>query len=135
VAKYFFFSSLDTQVTFSASLKVLAELHSQNWMDSAHRAEWVRALHRGKARIKNPTVLKWAGIKAVAGFLVPTNLDFNTWASFLSTALTEESEAVLLSQILGFTDHEIAAGLEVSEGTVRYRVGRGLRHLGGFLES
>jgi hypothetical protein len=69
------------------------------------------------------------------GFIIPENFDLGVWTSFLATAHPEESEAVLLSHILGFTDVEIATGIGVSEGTVRYRVGRGLRHLGGYVES
>ncbi len=53
----------------------------------------------------------------------------------LSNGEPSEVEAVLLSKILGFSDNEIAEGLGVTSGTVRYRIGRGLRHLGGYLES
>lgn len=122
-------------MTYAASLRALADLHSNNWMDSAHRAEWVRALHRGRKKLKIPTSVQWNGPSELEGFFIPTDLDLAVWAAFLSTAHFEECEAVLLSHMIGFSDMEIATGLGVSEGTVRYRVGRGLRHLGGYLES
>jgi hypothetical protein len=135
VAKYFFLSCLDVQKAFSASLKVLADLHANNWMDEKHRSEWVRALHRGRHRLKVLSNPRWSEVQGIDGFLIPSSLDLGIWSSFLTTAHPEECEAVLLSRILKFSDVEIASGIGVSEGTIRYRVGRGLRHLGGYVES
>lgn len=135
VAKYFFLSCLDVQKTFSASLKILSDLHANNWMDNKHRSEWVRALHRGRHRLKVLSNPRWSEVKDIDGFLIPVDFDLGIWSSFITSAHPEESEAVLLSRVLGFSDAEIATGIGVSEGTIRYRVGRGLRHLGGYVES
>ncbi len=135
VAKYFFFISLDAHTTFSSSAKVIAQLDSHNWMGVGHRVEWVRALHRAKSRMRNSAAPAWTGGALPQSVTIPSELDLSAWATFLNSAHAEEAEAVLLSQILGFSEAEIAQGLDVSEGTVRYRVGRGLRHLGGCLES
>jgi hypothetical protein len=136
VARYFFFSSLDENLSYSASLKVLAELNSHNYLDAEHRPYWIRALHRWKGKLKHVKARAWPGASREArGFALPAGLDIAVWASFLAAADAGESEAVLLSRVLGFSDEEIAFGLDVTEGTVRYRVGRGLRHLGGFIES
>lgn len=69
------------------------------------------------------------------GFVFPVGFDLSLWISFQSAGDPKEVEAVLLSKVLGFTDDEIAQGLQVTPGTVRYRVGRGLRQLGGYIES
>lgn len=135
VAKYFFFSCLDEQLSFAASLKVLSELKSRNWLEVSHRSEWVRSLHRWKKKLNHVRARDWKHIPEHKGFVLPADFDISVWSSFLATGDAGECEAVLFSHILGISDQEIALGLGVTEGTVRYRVGRGLRHLGGFIES
>lgn len=131
VAKFFFFFSLDEQLSISATQNVLAELDKRRMLGPEHRSAWVRALWKWKAKLSHIRSRSWR--EASPAFLVPQNLDLNTWVSFLTVADPEEIEAVLLSRILQFTDEEIAEGMDLSVGTVRYRVGRGLRRLGGLV--
>lgn len=134
VAKYFFFTTLDENLSHAASLKALTELGARNLLDREHRAYWVQVLHRWRGKLKSIKAKPWAS-QGRRGFTLPPGFEVAVWASFLSAAEAVETEAVLLSRILSFSDQEIAFGLGVTEGTVRYRVGRGLRHLGGFIES
>ena len=135
VVKYFFFLSLDEQISFAASLKVLGQLKAGNRLDKDHRGHWVQAVHKWKPKLKKLRGRPWSDSPTVPGFILPTDLEIASWVSFMAATEAEEVEAVLLSRILGFTDSEISQGLNVTEGTVRYRVGRGLRHLGGYIES
>jgi len=135
VVKYFFFLSFDEQISFAASLKVLGELKAGNRLDNDHRSHWVQTVHKWKPRLKKMRGRVWSESPTVPGFILPKDLEVASWVSFMSAAEAEEVEAVLLSRVLGFSDAEISQGLDVTEGTVRYRVGRGLRHLGGYIES
>ena len=135
VAKYFFFSALDERVSFSASLKVLTEIKNKNWLADDHRARWVETLTKFKPRLSHVRPRAWTTNAQDRGFRLPGEVDVSLWAAFQTSVDPREVEAVLLSQVLAFTDDEIAEGLGVSKGTVRYRVGRGLRHLGGYVES
>ena len=135
VVKYFFFLSLDEQVSFAASLRVLADLKAGNRLDKDHRSHWVQTVHKWKPKLKKMRGRAWNDSPTVPGFSLPKDLEVSNWVSFMNTADAEQVEAVLLSRILGFSDFEISRGLDVTEGTVRYRVGRGLRHLGGYIES
>ena len=135
VAKYFFFHSLDEQISFAASLKTVGDLRARGRMGDAFRPEWIRTLVKGRASLKGLRGRPWPDFSRQPGFLLPDDFDLVAWSHFLSTADASEVDAVLFSKILGFTDEEIAAALDVTLGTVRYRVGRGLRHLGGYLES
>ena len=134
VAKYFYFLSLDEQISFSASLKALAELRSNDWLEERDRSRWVQVLAKWKPKLKQLRGRQWRDFAQAPGFSLSENVDINAWSGFLSSGEASEIEAVLLSQILGFSDEDIASGLQVTIGTVRYRVGRGLRHLGGYLE-
>jgi hypothetical protein len=135
VVKYFFFICLDEHLSFTASLKVLADLKAGNLLDHEHRPQWIQTLHKWKPRLKTLRARAWSESTADKGFEIPGELEIASWVSFMNTADAEEVEAVLLSRVLGFTDSEISQGLMVTAGTVRYRVGRGLRHLGGYIES
>jgi DNA-directed RNA polymerase specialized sigma24 family protein len=135
VVKYFFFLCLDEQMSFSASLKVMADLKASNRLDDDHRAHWVQTLHKWKPRLKSMRTRAWAASPAERGFEIPAEVEIASWVTFMNSNESEEVEAVLLSRVLGFSDSEIAQGLGVTEGTVRYRTGRGLRHLGGYIES
>lgn len=135
VAKYFFFTALDERVSFSASLKVLSELKANNWLENENRARWVEVLTKWKPKLPAIPPKAWSDTPSDKGFVFPRGFDLSLWISFQSAADPIEVEAVLLSKVLGFSDSEIATGLKTTEGTVRYRVGRGLRHLGAYVES
>lgn len=134
VAKYFYFCCLDERLSFAASLKVLADLRAHEKMDAEHRTDWIRALTKWRRKLKYLHPKAFSTRPNAKGYDLPAEFDVGAWITFLSSCEPTEVEAVLLSRILGFKDQEIAAGLDVTEGTVRYRVGRGLRHLGGFVE-
>lgn len=63
-------------------------------------------------------------------FITPSNISFGAWRQFHKEASSEELIAVIWSRVLGVDDAHVAQGLGVTAGTVRYRVGRGLRQLG-----
>lgn len=135
VAKYFFFASLNEQISFAASLQALAELKSKNWLGFEFRARWIQVLARRRAKLKVVTGKSWHDALSRPGIALPPDFDLTAWSHFMTTGNPVEVDAVLFSKILGFSDDEIASALKVTLGTVRYRVGRGLRHLGGYLES
>jgi len=134
VAKFFFFSSLDEHLSFTASLKALTDLKHNDWLDARHRSRWVQVLSKWKLKMSSLKGKAWAENFVDKGFAPPKDFDVEIWANFLQTGEASEVEAVLFSKILNFSEDEISEGLGVTSGTVRYRVGRGLRHLGGYLE-
>lgn len=135
VAKFFYFCTLDERVTFNASFRVLGELKNRGWLEEGRRDRWVNLLSKWRTRLSSVPPRDWAHVPGDAGFQFPAKFTPSAWQNFLTHGDPLEIEAVLLSRILEFSDTEIADGLGVTLGTVRYRVGRGLRRLGGFLES
>ena len=135
VVKYFYFLCLDESLSFAASLKVLTELKARNWLELAHRPEWVRVLRKWRGQLRRLKPRSKSHARPHTGMMLPMDLDMGVWAAFLSSGVADEIEAVVLSRILGLSDDEIADGLSVTTGTVRYRVGRGLRHLGGYIDA
>ena len=130
VSLYFYLSLPDEKRAHSASISAINKI--QKLPSSTNRAMIVNILHRIRPKAMRFRVRFWPFKKGEVTWVMPNpKLDLQIWRNFTQRAVAEESEAVLFSRILGFTDSEIAAGLNVSEGTVRYRVGRGLRTLGG----
>lgn len=134
VAKYFYFASVDEHLSFTASLKALTDLKHNDWLSRRHRSRWVQVLSKWKLKLNSLKGRAWSENLDDQGFSPPQEVDLQVWANFLQTGEPTEVEAVLFSKILNFSEVEIAEGLGVTTGTVRYRVGRGLRHLGGYIE-
>ena len=63
--------------------------------------------------------------------ILPSSLKWSTWLEFHRLAEPSDCQAVLFNKILGLSDSVVSQGLQVSEGTVRFRVARSLRLLGG----
>ncbi|MGE4133695.1 MAG: sigma factor-like helix-turn-helix DNA-binding protein [Bdellovibrionales bacterium] len=135
VAKYFYFLSQDENVTHAISFRVFEDLRRHDWLEPGQKNHWIEVLHKWKGRLPRFHARPWRDQPREPAFQTPRDFDSLAWRKFLQSGDPGEVEAVLLSRILLFSDDEIAAGLGVSIGTVRYRVGRGLRHLGGYLET
>jgi DNA-directed RNA polymerase specialized sigma24 family protein len=135
VAKYFYFSTLNEQLTFACSFRVLGELKAGGWIEGQRRDRWIATLTKWRTKMRRTSPRDWDHFPNEKGFELPAGFKIEAWNNFLNNGEPSEVEAVLLSRILTFSDDEIAIGLGVTRGTVRYRVGRGLRHLGGYLES
>jgi hypothetical protein len=64
------------------------------------------------------------------GWIVPQGIKMEPWRQFVKDTDPQIYLAVIWSHLLQFNDKDISDGLGVSEGSVRYRVGQGLKILG-----
>ena len=62
---------------------------------------------------------------------LPPGLNWGRWLEFHRLAEQNDLLAVVYNKVLGISEDAVARGLGVSEGTVRFRVAKGLRLLGG----
>ena len=56
--------------------------------------------------------------------------DPKVWKNFYLNSAPDEFLTLIWSRVLKFSEEQIARGLEITEGTVRYRTGRALKLLG-----
>lgn len=63
-------------------------------------------------------------------FSFPTKFQPRQWIKFLKETPSQEVQAYIWVHVLDLNLPEVAMALEVSEGTLRHRVGRALRSLG-----
>ncbi len=137
IALFFFYSFLDERQSIAATKKVISniiknssfkELPADHFDDNPfiviHQVEKIRK------KLKSSKSLSYTNFDMEAGWLVPENVNLGLWRQFLKDATENEIIAVILSQILSFSDREIAKGLGLTIGTVRMRTGYGLRKLG-----
>ncbi len=66
-----------------------------------------------------------------SGWLVPADLDLGSWREFQKNATNDELQSVIWSKILNYSDLDISEALGLTVGTVRYRLARAYRKLGG----
>lgn len=71
------------------------------------------------------------GVSFTSGDLVvPAGLNWSRWLEFRRQAERNDFYAVLFTRILGISEALVAKALNVTEGTMRLRVARGLKLLG-----
>jgi hypothetical protein len=63
----------------------------------------------------------------------PEKSNWGPWFEFRKHADREELSAVLWTKILGVSEEALAQAQSLTLGTVRFRVGRGLKHLGQYI--
>ncbi len=64
---------------------------------------------------------------------LPPKVELGPWLRFHTDASEEEMLAVLFTQVLQFSEAETAEALKISLGTLRHRVGKGIRVLGDYV--
>jgi hypothetical protein len=69
-----------------------------------------------------------------SGWIVPQDLDMGPWREFQKNATSDELLSVIWSRILRIPENEIALGLDLTTGTVRYRMARAFRKLGNMVQ-
>lgn len=132
IALFFFYAFLDERKAIEATSEAIQnfkdrisknpELKPTVALISATQAIWKKHsghFNRGKHNYSPES-----------GWILPSDLDMGPWKEFQKTAQEDELLAMIWSQILQLSDSDIAMGLGISIGTLRYRTGRALRRLG-----
>ena len=132
IALFFYFSLLDDQKAIEASSQALAlcrvriernpELKRSVAIVSATKGIWDKYKARVARGRPNTTI--------ESGWLFPDKLDMGPWREFQKSASEDELLTVIWSKILKIDDKDISQGLGITQGTIRYRLGRALRKLG-----
>ncbi len=134
IALFFLLSLLDQKQALAAAHKTIAQLKGMKAGHQTHtRVQIARVLSKAfdaqrKMLSRNrPTEMSDAAIQFPAG------TDLPTWQKFHRQSSDGEITAVILTQLLGFSEDEAAEGFNVSTGTMKYRVAKGMRQMGAVL--
>lgn len=136
IALFFFFAFLDDRRALEASTQAISlcsdkkkknpQFNNNVLIVMSTFSVWTK--HHLKLNRGNPN------ISTDAGWMMPPDLDLGPWREFQKLATQDELLAVIWSKILEIPEKDIAQGLGISEGTVRYRLGRALRKLGSMAQ-
>jgi hypothetical protein len=146
IALFFLFSLMDEKTALHAAGRVIAsvkaaypagkpqtisnaELIKSCWGQWPQHRKLARTHVGNQAKVPN-NVAQSSTLIPSSAWALPERADLGPWMKFHRSAADEEIVAVTLMNILGFSENEIAHGLNVSVGTVRYRVGNAIRKLG-----
>ena len=134
IALFFLLSLMDEKLALQAAHKSIAQLKAHSSINGHFdRVDVSRVLrkafdiHRKMLSRNRPTEMS----EKVLGF--PEGTDFVTWQKFYRSSSDAEFTAVILTRILGYPEVAVAEGFNVSAGTMKYRVAKGVRQLGSVL--
>lgn len=134
---FFFLLTLDDKIATETTIKSIQELKRVQLQRVGASAfensdleplikicmkEWFHIRQRYKKeqiQIINTKALNW-----------PEHIDLNPWKEFQKQAPENDLIAVTWVHVLGVSELTLARCLNLSEGTIRYRVGNGLSLLG-----
>lgn len=138
VSLFFFYSLLDEDLAEKASKDVIDHLRSKlkGKNEKGPTNPNVVLIHeclKSYNAIKATQPLNRASLAQKTKYILAPGVNLGAWRQFHKEAPEDEFMAVIWSQVVGFDEVLISQGLGVSEGTIRYRVGRGLRQLGQLL--
>lgn len=140
IALFFLFALLDTKASCEAAFRVVAQLKASGarGQTGVSDVDLIRLLIKtqksARHQLRQQTRAKGAestsSTVGAEAWVPPSGLSLAPWQKFQREADELEVISVLLSNILGFGEDVVAKAMGVSLGTARYRLGRGVRHLG-----
>jgi hypothetical protein len=134
VALFFFYTFLDKSLALKATIEALNifDKKLKNVIDPKNtNFLLVYATHKVWKKYFKKRNIKVKDFGATnEDWLVPEGLKLDPWREFVKEEDPQLYLAVIWSQLLKFSDKDISEGLRVTEGSVRYRTGKGLKLLG-----
>lgn len=126
---FFLFAIMDEKIALQAAHRAIAQLKTvgQGEPDDANTARVLSQTfnsHRKLLPRNRPATMP------ETAWRLPNGIDISIWSKFHRDASDAEVIALIMSKFLGLDVPAIAKGLSVSQGTVRYRIGKAIKHLG-----
>lgn len=136
ITLFFYFSLLDDKKAIEASSKALAlcRVRKNKNPNLKNSVAIVAATNSIWEKYKSKVSRGRPNTSVESGWLIPEGLDLGPWREFQKTASEDELLMVIWSKILKIADDDISEGLGLTQGTIRYRLGRSLRKLGSMTQ-
>lgn len=130
IALFFLFAFMDEKLALQAAQKTVAQMKALQGSGAWPSVPLIRVLRKTFEQMRKLNPKSRPANIPGSVWNLPAGLDLSPWLKFQREASDTEIIAVALSKILRFEDPEIAEGIDVSLGTARYRIGKGVRQLG-----
>lgn len=130
---YFFLAVADEEKAEKAIHKVWRELSAKTLNWKTRSKSWEKLLVIEADRVHNQIMgghgLHKQGVLQ-RSFRHTESIDWSGWQEFVRKSSKQEVSAVIWVKVLKFPEELVAEALEISSGTLRYRLNRGLLKLG-----
>lgn len=134
VALFFFYAFLDKGLAMKASVEALSLYNKRLKKRETHGPTeplLVYSTYKVWKRYSKKRNIKAKDFELSAeGWILPEGLKMEPWRDLIKNTDPQLYLAVIWSQLLQVSDKDISEGLGVTEGSIRYRVGKGLKLLG-----
>lgn len=135
IALFFLFSLLDQRVALQAAHKAIAQVKALPTDEGViSKSDIARILKRGFETHRKLLPRNQPIEISETALSMPEGTDFVTWQKFHVAASDHEITAVVLAKILGYDEEVLADGFQVSIGTMKYRISKGMRQLGSVVK-
>ncbi len=135
IALFFLFSTMDETVAIQSSQKVVVQLKAHSGLGAISKIDVLRAVRKvWDIYLKTPARRRSTSAPEHT-WKLPDHIELAPWVKFQKDASSEQVTAVVLTKILGFSEHEVAEGFGHSLGTSRYRLSRGIKQLGQIMKA
>ena len=128
---FFLFAIMDEKIALQAAHRAIAQLKTfgtdTDDVTTARVLSQTFNSHRKLLPRNRPATMP------EAAWRLPDGVDISAWVKFHRDSSDDEVVALVLSKFLGIDERSIAKGLTVSQGTVRYRIGKAIKHLGAVM--
>lgn len=135
IALFFYFAFLSERRAIDASMEALSLLNEikSKKPDIKSMVAFVAATDQVWEKNKTKITRGRINVAENTGWILQSQVELGPWREFQKHATYDELVILIWSKILKISDQEIAEGLSITNGTVRYRLGRALRKLGGMV--
>ena len=136
IALFFYFALLDDQKAIEAASLALAQgrARKQRSPNLKNTVATVAVTKEIWDKYKTRVARGRPNTSIESGWLIPEGVDLGPWREFQKSASEDELLTVIWSKILKIADDDISEGLGITQGTIRYRLGRALRKLGSMTQ-
>ncbi len=132
IGLFFLLGFMDEKVALAAASRCVARLKTlQEREDDAIAAvELIKTCRESWKSFRKHIPRNQPLATPTESWVIPVGLDISIWARYQKDAADEDIMALLFSLVLGLSDDDLAEGFQTSVGTIRYRLGKGVRQLG-----
>jgi hypothetical protein len=135
LALFFYFSFMDEAKALGATKHCLPSLRRR--AENQKNQDWESILV--EETFKTVRKRKEFGSLSRVGFVqghvnFPTGSNWGPWFEYRKIADPEEFATLIWIKLLGLSIEAVAKGLNVTSGTVRYRLSNGLKALGAYVQ-
>lgn len=134
ICRFFFLALLDEKAALNSSSRAFAawkvETSKSRTLSVYGPLSLVRLLSRNWTSLKMHNASGQPLVFAEQDWIVPNEVDLGPWMEFRKRGHPDEIFAVLMVYILALPVETVAEALNLSEGTVRYRLNKGMQNLG-----